>query len=150
MVEKFLILILILILQMCQVLIVFHRWFRRTMNLNFHTYQLYFSINWTLSEGILFSRVVWSLINGPYIVGPFFFYFCVIDSLAWFCMGSPCKNSQLMLVFLNLGPTSFQLCIDNLPDNAISNIGICADNTTVSGSWIHFLKNSTCLIWHFK
>ena len=79
-----------------------------------------------------------------------FFYFCVIDSLAWFWMGSPCKNSQLMLVFLNLGPTSFQLCIDNLPDNAISNIGICADNTTVSGSWIHFLKNSTCLIWHFK
>ena len=63
--------------------------------------------------------------------GPIF-YFWVIDSLAWFWMWSTCKSTQLMLVFLNLGPTPFQLYTYNLPDNAICDISIYADHTILS------------------
>ena len=63
-----------------------------------------------------------------------FLLFSVIDDFRWFWMGSLYKNMQSMLKFLQgsiLGPTIFQLYINDLPDDVTCNITIYAVNTTL-------------------
>ena len=58
----------------------------------------------------------------------------VIQGLEWFWMASLHKNIQLMLEFLKgsiLGSTLFLLYINDHPDDAICDIAIYADNTTL-------------------
>ena len=60
----------------------------------------------------------------------YFALFCllsVIDSIKWFWMGSLHKNIQLMLI---LGSILSLLYINDFHDDGISNIAICADDTT--------------------
>ena len=60
----------------------------------------------------------------------YFALFCllsVIDSIKWFWMGSLHKNIQLTLI---LGSILSLLYINDFHDDGISNIAICADDTT--------------------
>ena len=67
-----------------------------------------------------------------------FYFFSVIDSFKWFWVGSLHKNMQFMLEFLKFPflVQHFLLYINDLPDDAICNIDIYADDTTLYSNYI--------------
>ena len=62
-----------------------------------------------------------------------FCLFSVIDNSRWLLMWSLHKNIQLMLELVKavIGPTLYLQYINNLPDDAICNTAIHADDTTL-------------------
>ena len=67
-----------------------------------------------------------------------FYFFSVIDSFKWFWVGSLHKNMQFMLEFLKVPflVQHFLLYINDLPDDAIFNIDIYTDDTTLYSNYI--------------